>query len=105
MFITIAIANNSMACLFIICEFSQRVNNSFDGINEKLDQLKWYLFPRKYKRMLPLLMSFVQQPIALECYGSIFCCRELFKGVRSSNEIYQNHNSTEYTNISFFHRL
>lgn len=81
MFLLIAIAQNSMACVFIACEFSQRVNNTFNEISEKIDQLKWYLFPIKNKRMLPLIMGFVQQPIALECYGSIFCCREVFKGV------------------------
>lgn len=85
MFTTLAITHNSMATVFIICEFSQRVNNTFNELNERLDQLKWYLFPIKNRRMLPLVMGFVQQPIALECFGSISCCREVFKGVRSPN--------------------
>lgn len=96
-----------MACVFIACEFSQRVNNAFNELEEKITQLKWYRFPIKNKRMLPLIMGFLQQPVALECFGSIFCCREVFKNVSSKTiqNIYTNEYFTEFTFLSFLLRL
>lgn len=68
--------------VFITCELSQRLGNAFDEIDFIVDQFDWYLFPIEMKRLLPLIMSISQQPVSLECFGSIMCTREVFKNVR-----------------------
>lgn len=74
-------AVNSLALIIICCELSQRTSEAFEGINDILMQYKWYLFPMELKRILPTMIITAQQPILLECFGSISCCRDCFKKV------------------------
>lgn len=67
--------------VFISCELSQRVSNSFSEISDLLDQLQWYRFPTGVQRILPMASMFVQESVALECFGSFSCCRDAFKKV------------------------
>lgn len=70
-----------LTTVFIICELGQRMNNDFHEIHNTIDRLDWYLFPIKIQRMLPTIIANAQQPILLECFGSITCTRETFKKV------------------------
>lgn len=69
---------NTFFTLFMSCELSQRLSNSFLDINDLMNQFQWYRFPTKVKRILPMALMFVQQPVELEGFGSIVCCRETF---------------------------
>lgn len=67
--------------VFIACELSQRLGNAFTDIYELIDQFQWYRFPTKVRRILPMALGFVQQPVSLECFGTFVCCRDAFKRV------------------------
>ena len=71
----------AFATVFIACELGQRMNNAFDGIDLTIDHFKWYLFPIEIKRVLPMIIVAAQQPVSLECFGSIICTRDVFKNV------------------------
>lgn len=64
------------------CEMGERYAGAFNDISDLIDQFKWYLFPKNVQRILPLLLIHMQQPIELECFGSIACAREALKSVR-----------------------
>lgn len=67
--------------VFLTCELSQRLGNAFDEIDFTVHQFDWYLFPIQMKRMFPVIIVIVQQPISMECFGSIKCTRDTFKNV------------------------
>lgn len=67
--------------LFISCELSQRLSNSFSEINDMIGRFQWYRFPTEVKRILPMTLIFVQKPASLQCFGSFTCCRDAFKKV------------------------
>lgn len=71
----------ALTLVFIACELGQRLNNAFDRINLTIDRFNWYLFPNEVKCMLPMIIVLAQQPVSLECYGSIVCTRDVFKDV------------------------
>lgn len=67
--------------VLIACELGHRMNSSFERIVFTIEQLDWYLFPIEVQRMLPMIIAIAQQPVTLECFGSIMCNREVFKNV------------------------
>lgn len=71
----------ALALVFIICELGQRMSDTFDEIDSTLDKSDWYLFPIEIKRMLPMIIANAQEPVSLECFGSIICSRNTFKNV------------------------
>lgn len=71
----------ALATVFIACELGQRLTDGFNDIELTIDQFAWYLFPIEVKRMLPMIIADAQQPVYLECFGSIGCTREVFKSV------------------------
>lgn len=71
----------ALITVFIACELGQRMNDAFDRIGFTIERSNWYLFPIEVKRMLPMIMSIAQQPVELECFGSITCTREVFRKV------------------------
>lgn len=79
-------AGYGFGCVFLTSELGQRVNNAFDELCFRVDQFQWYLFPMKVKRILPMITMVAQEPVSLECFGSITLCREVFKGVRLKNK-------------------
>lgn len=83
MILVLPVMNGStgLALVFIACELGQRINNAFDEIDSTIEQFDWYLFPIEVKRILPMIIVIAQQPIALECFGSIACSREIFEKV------------------------
>lgn len=70
-----------LTLVFIASELGQRMNDAFERIDTTIDKLDWYLLPIKIKRMLPMVMANTQQPVTLECFGSMACTREIFRKV------------------------
>lgn len=79
--VTMFVSCYAFCTLFIACELGQRMQDSFDGITSMICQCDWQLFSIKVKRMLPTALAVLQQPVSLECFGSILCTREVFKKV------------------------
>lgn len=79
--LTIFYAGYAFGVVFIICELGQRLTDAFEEINDEIDRFEWYLFPSEIQRMLPTIMISAQQPVVLECFGSIAGSRETFKRV------------------------
>lgn len=71
----------ALITVFIACELSQRLDHAFEKINFTIDQFDWYLFPALIQRMIPTVSVVAQQPVSMECFGSIKCTRETFKKV------------------------
>lgn len=65
---------------FTICEIGQRVSGAFDEVGDAIDELNWYMLPNELQKILPTILINAQQPATLECFGSISCARETFKG-------------------------
>lgn len=72
---------NGLSTVFFACEVGQRMTDSFEKINFTMELVDWYLFPNDIKRMFPMILAISQQPVSLECFGSIVCGREVFKKV------------------------
>ena len=66
-----------------ICEVGQQIYNAFDEIDDEIEAFNWYLFPLKMRKMLPIILMVSQQPVQVDCFGSIFVLREAFKKVSS----------------------
>lgn len=65
-----------------VCEFGEQLKGSFQQINGAFDQFPWYAFPRKTRRLLATLaILFAQQPVELQVFGSISCCRITLQNV------------------------
>lgn len=68
--------------VFMSCELCQKVTNGCEEFSDRIGQLKWYLFPIKIKRFLPIVILHAQQPTVFKCFGSIACDRDTFKQVQ-----------------------
>lgn len=79
--ITINEVMYAFGVLFIACEIGQRITIAFIECSDIIDQFKWYLFPAKIQRMLPLLMNFTQKTIEIKCFGGMKSDRDTFKYV------------------------
>lgn len=85
----------SCGFLLIPCELGTRMSNSFIEITHEIEQLNWYLFPIEAQKILPIIVIIVQEPVMIQCFGSISCARETFKNVSQPNQlIYINNLST-----------
>lgn len=89
--VTTFYAGTGFGGLFVACELSQRMSNGFDEINDEADQLNWHQFPVEIQKLLPTIMANVQQPVEIECFGSISCCRMVF--IKVSHTEYGKSNS------------
>lgn len=78
---TVSNGTSGFSLAFIACELGQRMTDAFEKIDYGFDKLNWYLLPIELKRMLPNIMVNVQQPVELQCFGSIGCTREVFRKV------------------------
>lgn len=72
---------------FIPCELGERVRLEFNEIGCTIDRLDWYIYPAQIWPLLPIIIMIGQQPVTVNCFGSISCCREVFKSVSSSKSI------------------
>lgn len=71
----------SFGAVFVSCELCHRAVYAHDKIANDFGNLNWYSFPFKTWKFLPIIISNVQQPIVIRCFGSISCTRETFKMV------------------------
>lgn len=71
----------SSGLAFIPCELGERVTGAFLEICDGISVLDWYAFPIEIQKTLPIIMINAQEPVALECFGSISCGRDIFKAV------------------------
>lgn len=74
----------SFGGIFFYCEFGERLGQLFVEVDDTIYQLDWYLYPEEIRRMLPTLIINVQEPMEIECFGSLSCCRDAFKQVSRS---------------------
>lgn len=81
--IAILIVVYAFGVLFIACELGQRISLAFVECSQMIDQFKWYAFPAKVQRMLPMILKFNQQPFEIKCFGNMKCNRDTFKYVRT----------------------
>lgn len=65
----------------VTCEVAERITNEFLEIDYVIGHFDWYLYPTEVQRMLPIVIIMAQQPVVIECFGSISCSRETFKKV------------------------
>lgn len=92
----------AFATVFIACEIGQQMNDAFEKIYFTVTRFKWYLFPIEIRRLLPIIMANAQQPVSLECFGSIICSREVFKKVSILHLKYLNNPNIILTTIFQF---
>ena len=80
-FLTASLVFWSLGIIFFYCEFGQRLSESFEDIGNKIGRFKWYSFPIGIKRMLPIIIMNVHEPVEITAFGSISCSRDTFKKV------------------------
>lgn len=86
--VTIFMAAYGFGALFIACELGQRLIDSFDQIGVIMYQVDWPLCPLQVKRMFPTCLAVLQQPVSIQCFGSISCTREVFKKVKNQSKTF-----------------
>lgn len=64
--------------MFSCCEISQRASNAYEGVENRIYQIDWYLLPIKIQTMLPSVMLYSQQSFTVRFFGSYSCNRERF---------------------------
>lgn len=67
--------------VFIVCELGQRIKDVCAEIGDMMYQCDWYLLPIEIKRFLVIILASLQQPVSLQCFGSISCERNIFEKV------------------------
>lgn len=81
MLVTIFFTLYAFGTVFVICELCQQMVDHYDELNYIIGQFKWYYFPAKIQRLLPLIIMSSQERVSIECFGSIECGRETSKRV------------------------
>lgn len=71
----------SFGFVYVVCELCQQTTDAYEEFEDILEQFSWYRFPDGIKRIMPMAIYFVQEPVAIECFGSLACSRETFKKV------------------------
>lgn len=75
----------TLIILYSSCELAGRMSIEFVKINDKIDQLDWYLLPIEMQQLLPIIMANAQQTVGFVCFGSLLCNRETFKKVSQAH--------------------
>lgn len=78
----------SFAVVLGVCEFGERLIQSFNEVNDAFDQFKWHLFPCDVQHMLTTLIMFGQKPVTLDVFGSISCGRMTLKIVSKMSNVF-----------------
>lgn len=72
------------------CEIGQQSCDLFiEEINDKFDQIDWYLYPIEIRRTLPTVFVMAQKAVCLEFFGSMTASRDTFKKVCDPSSYYQ----------------
>lgn len=83
LFTVIFYAIDAVGIIFAACEIGQRMCNAFEEIEDITGQYCWYLFPYEIKKILPMILMNLQEPVELQIFGSFCCDRDAFKKVRA----------------------
>lgn len=83
--LTISLVLYAFGTVFIVCELGQRMTDAFGEISDAIGNFNWNLFPDDFKKMLPIIIQFAEQPVDIEFFGSISCSRKVFKKVCETN--------------------
>lgn len=57
---------------FVACENGEQIHCV-------MNQFCWYRFPTEIRHMFPMIVAVAQKDVAIECFGSVSCNRELSK--------------------------
>lgn len=79
--VAICFATYAFVAVFIICDLGQRLTDAFEEDRDELLTFDWYLFPLEIRRLLPNILIGTQQPVVLDCFGSICVLRSTFNEV------------------------
>lgn len=90
--VIISYAFYAFGTLLISCDLGERLSNSYSGIMKKIEQFEWYLFAIELQKILPIIMIAAQQPVEIECFGSISCSHETFKKVKFGHTNHSKNN-------------
>lgn len=67
--------------IILTCEYGERLTNQYDSFYDGFTQCDWYLFPLEVQQFLPLVISNIQQPAAIQGYAQTVYRREFCKMV------------------------
>lgn len=90
-----------LTAVFVACELGHKMSESFEEIDCSITQFDWYLFPIEIKQVLPTIIANAQQPVLIECFGSITCTRDNFKSVRITQKISKSLHPFEVISMFF----
>lgn len=97
----------TLVVLFVTSELGERISSEFEDINNQINRFDWYLCPINMQKMLPVIMTNLQQPVEFKCFGSIACNRDTFKAVSWMGEKNLHtswHNFIDHACFFFFFR-
>lgn len=78
----------SFSLIFFYCEFGENISGQFDELIDVIYQFKWYSYPVKMQRMIPIILKGTQHPIVLRGFGNVMCKRFMFKQVKQTENAY-----------------
>lgn len=70
----------SIASLLVATSFGEEITSRYHAI-DIYQVCKWYQFPAKVQRLIPLIINGAQQSGILKGYGKTSCSRDTFKKV------------------------
>lgn len=79
--------------VFLICESSQRITDSFDKM-DVYTLWNWYSLPSRTQKYLPMIVANFQQEVVLSTVGSLTCSRDTFKRVNFTRRLKYTTNFT-----------
>lgn len=71
----------AFSIILFISELGQIFGDRFGEIDDKINELDWYLLPLEIQQMLPTIMITTQQPNFMKCFGTVTGSRESLKMV------------------------
>lgn len=74
----------ALILVFVTCEFMQRITNSYDAIDDAINNIDWYWVPTNMHLVPIYLISlmYTQKPLQCQFFGTVSCSRDQFRRVR-----------------------
>lgn len=69
----------TLLSIFAVCELGERIRMAFEEVNAELNQLKWYLLPRRSRKLLPIILMATQDSVEFNIFGTTASNRKTFK--------------------------
>lgn len=98
LFESVSLSIGALLLVLLACEVGQRFTNAFSEVDDDLIHLDFYLLPEKDQRVLPMLITYSQQPLIAEFFGSLSVTRNQFKRVSDNLICHKMHQSIIITN-------